>query len=821
MYLFYLFCLLINVIFASPSLNLEFSQSTDGNNWYSVQVNNVEWLQSGQLEGYFDNKWYTANTTKANNDNKYNLMSMTSHSVSNNNSDKFGGSYSEYKFEWKAGNLIFETNFKIYNDQKAISFVQSFPNGVNGTNYTSVDKVLYCYDGPTWYHDPFLTFPSFNTFNKTSLYSKHNLGYLTWNGVFSYPDYGGKTPLNAVSLSGIKGGPVVLFDENKISIMVSTNDHFSTSTQINHGPDTDWKIGIASTVKEIPSSFKHETVIVIGHGINDVILNEWATRLQSKYNTYKIDDIVLNYLGYWTDNGAYFYGDGWNNNGGTNGSNMNLTCCSLEVFKNVKIKLDEQNIPIKYWQMDDWWYSGLYERKYWGGVKAVKHWEPPANYYPGGLAALSDAIKVPLLLYAPYFSPDNDWSSDFSFIPKIARTDYVLPSPEDSYSFYSTLLDFGINASTPNGMAGYEIDFMNCLSGTPEFRTNINAQHEWLAGMNKALLQRNLAMQYCMALPMNLMESLSFPSVTNGRASGDYAIVSNWNIGAGSLLWSALGLRPSKDNFWTMFNEPYPIQYRANGQDHNSTEVHAIVALMSSGPVGISDGFGYSNYTLIMRLCRSDGRLLQPVRPITAIDDEFSLKVFNNININVWSTEFGPYLDDKMQDVQIIGCVVLAINMVNDYEITYNSFTPKLNSDSMYIVRNWHNYTNCKNGTLSIENNCIELVAPNSNNLYVLKQQKLIYPMHESFELLHIIQNVSFSSIILLGELNKYVSVSQHRFSNLNINGLSMSVTITGKAKETVSISILKPTSNQNDNDWNIYTYDVDIGSNGKTQFNM
>ena len=144
----------------------------------------------------------------------------------------------------------------------------------------------------------------------------------------------------------------------------------------------------------------------------------------------------------------------------------------------------------------------------------------------------------------------------------------------------------------------------------------------------------------CMATPMDLMQSMSLPQVTNGRASGDYAGGSNWNIGAGSLLWSALGLKPSKDNFWTSFLEPVPAGTRVSGTDHNSTDVHAIAAIMSCGPVGPSDRAGWSNATLIMRLCRSDGRLLQPRRPITAINDQFLIRVFNNTGINVWSTEF-------------------------------------------------------------------------------------------------------------------------------------------------------------------------------------
>ena len=240
-------------------------------------------------------------------------------------------------------------------------------------------------------------------------------------------------------------------------------------------------MGISSQNLEIPQGFKHETVIVIGDGITNVILNEWSPRLQSLYQTSRIDgekDLVTSYLGYWTDDGAYYYGDDWE---GATGDPMNLTCCSLEVFKDVKQKLDDANIPIRYWQMDDWWYIGNKPSVYhngWGGVKGVSHWEPPEEYYPGGLAALTKELEVPLLLYGPYMDPHNDWSSDFDFIPDQENTGYALPTPSQSYDFYSTLLDFGVNATTNpddtnTGMIAYEIDFMNCLHHTPYFRLHV------------------------------------------------------------------------------------------------------------------------------------------------------------------------------------------------------------------------------------------------------------------------------------------------------------------------------------------------------------
>ena len=130
-----------------------------------------------------------------------------------------------------------------------------------------------------------------------------------------------------------------------------------------------------------------------------------------------------------------------------------------------------------------------------------------------------------------------------------------------------------------------------------------------------------------MANPMNLLASLEAPMATNGRGSGDYASGYNWDIGPGSLLWHALDLRPSKDNFWTeAAAEPLAPGQKPYGDPRlrNAGTFNAAVALLSTGPVGVSDRAGYTNATIVMHTCNARGDLLQPNRPATAIDRTFA-----------------------------------------------------------------------------------------------------------------------------------------------------------------------------------------------------
>jgi len=64
-----------------------------GNGLYEIYINNELWLQSGQLNGYFNNKWYTSNKTLSENSNDFGLLNMVSIDNEYNLNDEFNGKY--------------------------------------------------------------------------------------------------------------------------------------------------------------------------------------------------------------------------------------------------------------------------------------------------------------------------------------------------------------------------------------------------------------------------------------------------------------------------------------------------------------------------------------------------------------------------------------------------------------------------------------------------------------------------------------------------------------------------------------------------------
>jgi hypothetical protein len=146
----------------------------------------------------------------------------------------------------------------------------------------------------------------------------------------------------------------------------------------------------------------------------------------------------------------------------------------------------------------------------------------------------------------------------------------------------------------------------------------------------------NITIQYCMPLPRHMLESTKHKAVTNARASGDYHPgAGNWGIGLSSLLYWALGVAPSKDDWWsteTQPNSPY-----GDKPTEPNWQLQAFVVGLSTGPNGPSDGIGYTNSTLVMSTVRADGVTLQPDRPATTMDAALA-RVFTGAVPDVRST---------------------------------------------------------------------------------------------------------------------------------------------------------------------------------------
>ena len=76
--------------------------------------------------------------------------------------------------------------------------------------------------------------------------------------------------------------------------------------------------------------------------------------------------------------------------------------------------------------------------------------------------------------------------------------------------------------------------------------------------------------------------------------------------------------QPVSDTFYTVRQMPD----NNNVVPENYPDLHSAVATLSTGPVAFGDKPGFEDLDVLMKCCRSDGKILKPSKAISAIDSQ-------------------------------------------------------------------------------------------------------------------------------------------------------------------------------------------------------
>ena len=110
----------------------------------------------------------------------------------------------------------------------------------------------------------------------------------------------------------------------------------------------------------------------------------------------------------------------------------------------------------------------------------------------------------------------------------------------------------------------------------------------------------------------------------------------------------ATKMAPSKDTLWTASPQPNTSSDRTNSGYHTQPHVQldSILAVLSLGPVGISDALGLTDVELISQGFRSatDSTLLRPSRPLSTVDAVFTNRSISaeQDDVSLWSCDTAP-----------------------------------------------------------------------------------------------------------------------------------------------------------------------------------
>ncbi len=508
------------------------------------------------------------------------------------------GTFTTYLYKYKAtkSDFQFNTYINVYDNEPIIVFGQQFVTGANNTSKGNTNGTMS-------------SFPSFIVKKLDEM-----LGFLTFYGSQIADTQIGQWSSDVVIHHGADGGfPIVLFDSTMQNTLVISplNTFMSVGTDYvtskDPKKDSYLSFGILSSVDSIPVGYQYETIIVAGSNVTGTMVHfgEILQRLYKKDSSYRDTDYTLNYLGYWTDNGACYYH--------YTGDYSNYQQVILAVYDEAM----KQSIPFQYVQLDDWWY-------YWDNNGACVNWTARPDIFPNGIEYIAKKTQWPIHAHNKFWSTKNVYAKQnggkYNFIFDDA-SNIALPLDDNFWS------DFLKEKKQKWGLKVYEQDFLvTTFDRQSQLQTQLNLGRTWLLQMGNAALDLDIRIQYCMSLTRHVLQSVEIPAVTQVRVSRDYQPGNGqWAISDASILAHSVGLAPSKDNFHSSIVEDGKCKFTDPEVDF---ELETFAASLSGGIVGPSDVPQSFSIKTIMATCMIDGRLLKSSRPAMSLDSTFVQRAF-------------------------------------------------------------------------------------------------------------------------------------------------------------------------------------------------
>eukprot|EP01064_Diplonema_japonicum_P023541 TRINITY_DN33977_c0_g1_i1.p1 TRINITY_DN33977_c0_g1~~TRINITY_DN33977_c0_g1_i1.p1 ORF type:complete len:756 (+),score=94.55 TRINITY_DN33977_c0_g1_i1:52-2319(+) len=639
------------------------------------------------------------------------------------------GEYQSAEVTWNAASWKVITTFYVLQEKPGILFRQAYPDGATADTPTgSPNSLDYVVSG----------FPEFQVGG-----GEVPLNYLTWNGNQLFESNISRWT-KGVFYGGVQGGsPLCFYNESASAMTLGPYDHFMTSIHSNRQNGQVFTAGTLSTIRKIPQNFTHDTLLLIGNGVKEsmALYGEALLKRTGKPRLNAYSDFILSHLGFWTDHGSFYYG--------THEGYQNME----DAILGVKSVAKANNIPIQYFQWDDWWF--------WqggGDTGGMIQWEPKPEVFPSGF---TNWTGTPLSLYVDEYNVNTIYRHapyNYSFL--VSATNSL---PVDK-QFYDDLFANG----TKIGMKMFEQDFLSSILLTDLITSNVEDGEAWLNLMGQAAETADVSLQYCMMYPMHALKSTEVNKVTNGRASRDAVGAPHLHLvlGMSSILLDSVGIFSSADNVWTNTTE---------GTQPKRADPHyeTVISMLIGGPYGFSDQAGAADASLISTTCRSDGILLRPDRSATTMDIAFKVGFSSVAAPNIWSTysEAAGY-----RWVYILG-----LNLKDGIEITPLDLS--YDSEQSWVVYDYWKGPQSGLSVVTAEKNFTFPACPEPSNP----------PLPTLGSAYFIAAPVLSNNWVYLGE-RKVAAASSRRVHGLVSTASDLSVVLLAAPSEAITASVRTPT---------------------------
>ena len=375
--------------------------------------------------------------------------------------------------------------------------------------------------------------------------------------------------------------PQLGFDSQGHSFLISAADNFGIANLTRSSSGT-VSAGVVSSVSTLPAGFTHRTILTLGNGINSTY-NAWGGALMALGGKQPIPNDAndtLNKLGYWTDNGATYY------------YNFNSSLGYQGTLEAVAKDFAGKGVPLGYMQLDSWWYPKGSSDTWQGngtnrGGEYVYRAAPAL--FPNGLASFQQQLGLPLVTHARWIDTSSPYRQQYTM------SGDVITDP----SFWNSTMSY-LNSS---GVVTYEQDW---LSANAQPTYNLTDPNAFMGDMASSASAQGVALQYCMALPWNNLQSTLYQNAQTARVSEDRFDRTKWDTFLfDSRFASAVGESPWTDVFMS------------------TEKQNLLLSTLSGGMVGVGDAIGAESTANLLQSVRADGVIVKPDTPIVPLDSVY------------------------------------------------------------------------------------------------------------------------------------------------------------------------------------------------------
>ena len=767
------FSLLLLLLLAAPAATQRLSVTTSESGAFAVFVDGAPWLSSAPSSLFASGA--ERPVLLGNRTTTYGTDAL--------------GAWEAQTWSGAAGGTRVQAAVRLYAGRGAVTFDVMLPDGAQGTQRAAPNTTEWLAYGDA---APIIDFPSF------AWGGEGDLGFMTTGGdqiadaAWSWRSEGGLPPS-----AGRGSGPFVVYIDPRaaaVAICPLTNFAAAVSFFNTSAPDA-WRWGPSGKLTSLPPGFVHRTLVVLGPGGFSSAWEEMGAALQQlnasasgARGAVQDADPNLRVLSYYTDAGTMY----------TSGAP------SAELVRVIKEAASE--VPLGLVQLDDWAHQSTCSIN----CNGLSRWAGDPQWFgDAGWRGFSDSVGLPLALYLPGAGLCPGAGREFYNVSTLQGDGglFETPAPADAPSFFQQIMAGGL----AQGMGStLEIDFLDAgFLMVREFREQLDAYPAYFSALGRAAEAAGVAVELCMALPLHVLSAAAHSHITSMRVGEDFDWPTNCDISVTSFLPWSVGLAPSKDSFMSSnrsnTSSSWGPPFVQGGVSNMGAlpELNAVIAAFSTGPVGLGDGLGATDASVVLPACDAGGRLLQPDRPLLAVDATFSRVGQDPRGApdghckSSWMSraDGGAVWSSLTRLVGQTTHFVLAINVSRPFVLQRSDPWPRLNESSVFVSRQWGRTQPCTNGSLAVASGCVLRASP-AEALPDLRSRSAAangtYALGESPFVLLAVHEVPASGWVLWEE-EKYVALSRARFLAVGASGSGLRAALRGAPGEVVKLVALRP----------------------------